>query len=161
MTTKRIEHDEKCKTCKGTGLYVGFAENDGAAVVCSNCKGTGCVHFVHEYEEFEGRTIKPDVDWVFQCNPGIGIGTGGEHQLRDFGGMSYDAWLEFELFPTLTEMRRFVCPAWWYQSVDYTKKPKWDKCQWGGTFSGCKYFDDKAACWELWDTEIGEKGEER
>lgn len=30
----------ECQACKGTGLYKGMAERDGAAVVCSHCHGT-------------------------------------------------------------------------------------------------------------------------
>lgn len=32
----------KCKPCDGTGLYVGFAEPKGTAVVCIRCGGSGC-----------------------------------------------------------------------------------------------------------------------
>ncbi len=31
----------ECASCDGTGLYVGFTEPPGSAVVCHYCKGTG------------------------------------------------------------------------------------------------------------------------
>lgn len=31
----------ECQSCSGTGLYRGFAEPKGTAVVCCSCKGTG------------------------------------------------------------------------------------------------------------------------
>jgi len=49
---KIFEVNEVCPSCKGTGLYIGMGERDGAAVVCHTCKGTGCHAFKHEYEEF-------------------------------------------------------------------------------------------------------------
>ena len=32
----------ECQGCGGTGLYCGFAEPKGTAVVCVVCSGTGC-----------------------------------------------------------------------------------------------------------------------
>ncbi|TFG98703.1 hypothetical protein E4H12_05240 [Candidatus Thorarchaeota archaeon] len=31
----------ECDSCNGTGLYVGFMEREGEAVVCISCGGTG------------------------------------------------------------------------------------------------------------------------
>ena len=58
---KVIEFDEKCKSCKGTGIYVGMAERDGAGIVCHTCKGTGCHHVKFEYEDFEGKIVRKDI----------------------------------------------------------------------------------------------------
>jgi len=145
---KIIEFDEKCNPCNGTGLYVGMGERDGYAVVCSNCKGTGCFHFKKTYEEFTVRGVRQEVSRVVEANPGIILG--GSH---DFGGMSYTDWLSGEKFVVGMENRKYTCPCWWYQSVDYKKKPKWDHCQLGGTFSSCKIFSAKRFCWERWDDE--------
>lgn len=145
----KVEFDEKCKVCKGTGLYQGMAERPPYAVVCHNCKGTGKFHFIHEYEEFEKRELRENVDTVLRCNPGIMVG-GHEH---NFGGITYDAWLNEEQFKPGTEMRDFTCPAWWYQSADYDKKPQWKECGWGGAFSHCQHFGNKTKCWERWDRE--------
>lgn len=152
-----IEFDEKCKPCKGTGLYVGLAENDGAAVVCYICKGTACHHVKYEYDDFEGKEIRPKVTRVFEINCGIGIGEGENKgvtfKLEDFGGMDYTDWLEDKPFPPKSEMRKFTCPCWWYQSVD-GKKPSWKECGYG-YFSDCEHFSTKEKCWERWDEEYG------
>jgi hypothetical protein len=148
-----IEIDEKCPDCKGTGLYIGLAERDGSAVVCHKCKGTGCFHYVHEYELFTEREERADVKMVVEVNPGICIGAGNDCKLTDFGGMSYSDWTEGKPFPKGSEMRQFTCPAWWYQLANYSKKPDWKECLLCGSFSSCRHFPDKAQCWERWDKE--------
>ena len=152
-----IEFDEKCKSCNGTGLYVGIGEHDGSAVVCRTCEGEGKHHFKHEYEDFNGREKRKDVERVFQANVGILIGKGkkGGYQLSDFGGMCYKDWLFGRPFEIGMEMRQFTCPCWWYQTADYKKKPDWEEC-WdslGRSFSQCPYFFKKEECWKRWDVE--------
>ena len=152
---KTIEFDEMCKSCSGTGLYIGIAERDGAAVVCRKCKGTGCFHFKHEYEPFtERRESESTIRQVYETNPGICIGTGenGEYRLGDFGGMPYQDWLDGKGFAIGMENRRSTCPAWWYQSANYNLKPSWEECNFG-MFSGCKHFSNKHQCWQRWDLE--------
>lgn len=155
----KIELDIVCTSCKGTGLYVGFAEHDGAAVVCRGCKGTGCHHYVMNYTLFVCREVRNDVKRVYRINPGIGIGEGKEKQykLEDFGGMPYEEWACGKLFPKGSENRSFVCPAWWYQSADSKKKPGWGKCLGGGfgAFSSCDHYSEKSICWAQWDREFG------
>lgn len=151
----KIEFDEKCKSCGGTGLYVGMAERDGVAVVCHTCKGTGKHHFVYEYEEFAGRIFNEDVKRVVKTNPGIGLGEiNGD--ITWVGGMTYEEWLEGNKFIVGMEMRQHTCPCWWYQSADYKNKPNWNECGWG-SFSSCKNFSNKQKCWERWDKEFGDK----
>ena len=154
-----IEYDCKCASCKGTGLYVGMAERNGAAVVCHTCDGAGRRHVVIEYEDPEPLERKAAVSRVFETNPGIVIGNGkeGEYQLSDFGGMPYDDWFNGKAFPAKSENRRFTCPRWWYQSADYKKAPEWDECycSLGSTFSSCTYFKTKERCWARWDAENG------
>lgn len=151
---KKIEFFEKCKSCGGTGLYVGFGEANGAAVVCECCEGTGKFHFIHEYEEFETRVERKEIKRVFETNPGIGIGSNDKDIfLEDFGGMPYEEWKKTGKFPPKSEMRMYVCPAWWYQGVDYDKIPQWDECISCGTFSNCKMFKNKQKCWEKFDSE--------
>lgn len=144
----KIEFDEQCPECKGTGIYVGMAEHNGYGVVCRHCEGTGKYHFVHNYENFEGLKQIDGVRIVLQSNPGICVG--GD---LDFGGMSYTNWYNGKQFEKGSEMRKFTCPAWWFQSTDYDKKPKWDECGWG-MFSNCKHFADKDQCWARYDREF-------
>lgn len=159
---KTIEFDQECQSCGGTGLYIGMAERDGAAVVCCECDGTGMEHFKHTFNEFVGRKepTKP-VRQVYQTNPGITIGEGGskEFKLSDFGGMSYSEWEKGSPFKVGMENRAFTCPAWWYQKADYKKKPGWDECNasLGRSFSGCPSFQNRSKCWERWDKEFGGK----
>jgi hypothetical protein len=148
-----IEFDEECKSCAGTGLYIGIAERDGSAVVCHNCKGTGCHHYKYEYAEFRGRKVAGRVKRVYEVNPGICIGTGNGLKHEDFGGIPFGEWQAGGKFGPGTENRRFTCPAWWYQLADYSKKPGWHECLCCGSFDRCEHFPTKDACWERWDKE--------
>jgi len=150
---KLIEFDAVCTSCKGSGVFVGLAERDGISVICTECTGTGCVSHRIEYEPFRNRRTRTDVTRVLRSNPGICCGTNNSLKLTDFGGMPYDDWLNGEPFPPKSEMRVHSCPAWWFQCVDYSKKPRWAECLVGGFFSACKHFADKAGCWGRWDKE--------
>lgn len=150
----RIELKQKCIPCGGTGLYSGMGESEGCAVVCSSCKGTGCQDFVHEYEDFEGLVEREDVKRVYQTNPGIKIGEGNGYRLEDFGGIPYENWKAGKPFRLGTENRKFTCPAWWYQSADYKKKPRWKECIGIGSFSSCPYFGNMEECWRRFDKEL-------
>jgi len=156
MSKITIEHDEVCPSCKGTGLYVGMGERNGAAVVCHKCNGTGCYRYVHTFEPFEKRRKREKVKRVYETNPGICIGEGRECRLEDFGGMPFEKWLEGKPFPKRSENRKYTCPAWWYQSADYDKKPRWDECIGCGSFSRCGSFSKKEKCWEKFDKMGGE-----
>jgi hypothetical protein len=158
---KKIEFDEVCIACSGTGLYVGMGERDGAAVVCHDCKGTGCFHYVHEYEEFIERANKKGIKRVYQTNPGYCIGENERENVHliDFGGMPYFEWKDGNKFDDTMQMRKHTCPGWWYQTIDYDKKPDWAECfsNLGATFSKCKYFAEKEDCWAQSDIEQGKK----
>jgi hypothetical protein len=151
-----IELNEKCPSCKGTGLYVGMGERDGAAVVCNKCRGTGCFKYKHAYEDFLGRVHNPDVKRVYRANPGICIGEGKTCKLADFGGIPYKEWVSGVPFTPGTEDRAHTCPSWFYQSADYKLKPEWDECfsALGYTFSRCPHFATKELCWKRWDAEF-------
>jgi len=149
---KEFKIKEKCPACKGTGIYIGMGERDGIGIVCYKCEGTGCFEFVHEYEDFEKRA-KSKAIHVLQTNPGISVGVGNGYKLTDFGGMSYNDWVKGKPFPKGSEMRMSVCPAWWYQSVNYKLKPNWDDCIGLGSFSSCRHFPNKEKCWKRFDNE--------
>ncbi|GAI09490.1 unnamed protein product [marine sediment metagenome] len=153
----KIKYDCECEDCKGTGIYRGIGEGGGFGVVCHSCGGTGEQYPVITYRDFEGRQTIPELKRVLQTNPGIGAGVNEERglTLESFGGMPYEDWLQGKPFPPGSEMRGFTCPAWWYQSADYNKKPKWDECVISGTFSSCEHFPCKERCWEKWDKEFG------
>ena len=155
----KIEYVKKCKSCNGTGIYKGFGEQGGFGVVCHTCNGTGKVYVKIEYEEFIKRDSIKGIHTVLQSNPGIGVGINKKLGLdkNSFGGVDYKTWKETGEFPKGSEMRKFSCPAWWYQSVDYDKKPNWStgdiQCQGFGTFSQCRNFKRKDECWKKFDEE--------
>lgn len=101
MTLTRMDsanakyHEVKCQCpdCNGTGLYVGFAEPKGTAVVCLRCNGKGWIYL--SYAEFTGRKRKSGVKKVC-ISSGNFLATGvGPKQGTE---MSYD---EFEkAFPS-------------------------------------------------------------
>ena len=150
----KIDIYEKCRACDGTGIYVGIGERNGCGVVCSQCEGTGKHRFIHEYEDFSGRVDRNGITHVLEYNPGIIVGEiPGEISLSDFGGMDYADWKDGKPFPPKSEMRKFTCPAWWYQTADYKKKPSWPECACCGPFSRCSKFSEKSECWEKFDRE--------
>jgi hypothetical protein len=149
---KVIEFDEECPYCNGTGLYVGECERDGVATVCNICNGTGVHHYIHKYNDFTGKKLKKNVNRVIQASCGIICGN-IDGSTEWCGGMTYEDWLSDKPFKIGMEMRKHTCPAWYYQSVDYGKKPDWKECSSFGSFSGCKCFKDKIWCWARWDKE--------
>ena len=77
----------ECSACGATGLYCGFAEPKGTAVVCLVCGGTGWVDL--KYTPFEKRKGRKDVQWVSRSRGSLivtGVGPAGRQ-------VSYD---EFE-----------------------------------------------------------------
>jgi len=158
MAQHKIEFDCECESCKGTGLYVGLCEKDGFSVICHTCNGTGKIHQTIQYKDFTKRHFRKGVIQVVQASCGICMGLGktddGKNLNYDsFGGIRYAEWLKGKNFPNKSEMREFTCPAWFYQSVEYSKKPDWNRCRGFGGFSGCQHFPEKKLCWERWDTE--------
>jgi hypothetical protein len=153
MAKHTFETDAKCSSCAGTGVYVGVAERDGFAVVCHTCKGSGKMKIHIEWEEFTGRLHHHGVSRVLEVNPGICAGINPKMGLteKSFGGMPYSDWKQDKPFPPKSEMRGFTCPAWWYQTADYHKKPNWPECIGIGSFSSCQHFKDKAKCWKKFD----------
>ena len=74
MTNKTIKCE--CDSCRGTGLYQGFAEGKGEAVICLACGGQGWTTFT--YTEFEGRKKKRGVTSIRHSRGGfIATGVGG------------------------------------------------------------------------------------
>lgn len=80
-----------CKECKGTGLYVGFAEHKGSAVVCYHCKGAGAVEFKAP-PEFSGRKRRAGITSVSRPGSGWNLVPG-----RDLGAVTYEEFLAGKL----------------------------------------------------------------
>lgn len=56
------EIEVECPSCGGTGLYCGFAEPKGIAVICLHCNGTG--KSTLSYFPFIGRKPKKGIRTV-------------------------------------------------------------------------------------------------
>lgn len=152
---KEIRIEEKCPHCKGTGVYSGMGESKNCGVICHKCKGSGCLLFIHKYEDFEKREVHPEIKHIYETNPGIKVGDGGGFSFEDFGGMPYSDWLKGESFKRGMENRKFTCPAWWNQSCG-SKKPDWCYKDYNfcfGSFSSCPQFKNKESCWKRYDKE--------
>lgn len=52
----------RCADCDGTGLYSGFCEGAGHAVICLGCGGTGCAKL--QYIPFTRRRPRRDIKTV-------------------------------------------------------------------------------------------------
>lgn len=137
-----------CQSCDGTGLYVGMAERDGAAIVCHSCKGEGKQTLDYTFKPFRKRKERKGIKRVLKTNPGIMVGA-LKGSLDRFGGMDYSDWQKGKPFPKGSEMREYTCPRWWAQSTGEGRNFDND-CGWG-TFSSCKHFATKEKCWEKWD----------
>lgn len=75
MPTIKVE----CDSCRGTGVYSGFAEPEGVAVVCLGCKGTGESSVT--YREFTGRKRRRGIREVRRSGGSFiatGVGPRGE-----------------------------------------------------------------------------------
>ena len=96
----------ECRVCGASGLYAGFGEVEGAAVVCRTCRGTGAEEIA--VTPFTERRPKESVTRVYAANPGIVIAP------RLGGGISYDEWKvdASGLAAAGTEVREHTCPAW-------------------------------------------------
>jgi hypothetical protein len=69
----------QCGSCGGTGLYCGFAEPKGTAVICLVCEGKGWRPVAGT--EFTGRKKRPNITKISQSRGTIiflGVGAVGE-----------------------------------------------------------------------------------
>ena len=155
MSHHVIEYDEACPECGASGLYVGMAEREGAAIVCHCCDGTGKHSVMIEYDDFTGRRERRGITRVLETNPGFTI----SGKRPGFGGLPYAEWLAGQPFPPGSEMREHTCPAWWSQCVNDDRKPEWPECIKSGPFRDCRHFPGKAHCWARWDQEQAAKRE--
>lgn len=143
----RIEWEQECKSCKGTGIYVGMAEREGAGVVCNTCEGTGCQKRSEVFTPFRRRVIRADVEQVYATSSGIVLAPDMVP-----GGVPYHEWLNNPEAPFERgkEIRQHVCPSWWSQSIGKGAL-SWPECIKGGSFNKCPAFSTKELCWKQFD----------
>lgn len=157
MENKTISLKIECPACQGTGLYIGMAERNGAAIVCHQCKGSGCYHYQYSYKLFTKRKIRNDVKRVF------GNSCGYIHSAEDVvadgktikfskGGASYQEWLNGKEPEPLKEL---YCPLQWSGQRWHSPLHCKDNF-WGGYISECPKRCDMAKCWELYEKENAE-----
>ena len=146
-----IEGECECPKCKGTGLYKGFGEQDGARVICYRCDGTGKIKISARYAKFKGRKKDDGCTRVYTQGMGYGItdrDTIINGRLFPFSkyGCSYKDWLK----GTKPIPIKFLgCPR-----QEEGHGLKFDHCTEhykGGLIKSCFMYPNKAKCWEIFD----------
>jgi hypothetical protein len=159
----KIKLKIECKSCKGTGIYVGMGERDGAGVICRTCRGTGCQDYSFEYTPFKRRHKREDIKRVFIQGYGYCIGTkpitldNGVYVDFSKEGVSYKEFLAGNMPKHIKHM---ACPMLANQSACHNIKGFVDQCErlnggWISLISECKC-KDKRSCWDRF-----EKGEQK
>lgn len=155
---KEINLKIECKSCGGTGIYVGMGERDGASVICHTCNGTGCQDYYFTYTEFKERKKTDKVKRVFLDGYGYVLCT---HPITldngvfvDFSkeGVSYDEFVNGKMPKHIKQM---ACPMRADQSACHDIKGFVDKCNelnggWIGYIPSCKC-ENKNECWDRFD----------
>lgn len=106
---KFVEVDVECSSCGGTGVYVGFAEKDGIAVVCSTCSGAG--HYIKKNLLWSGvRRIRDKVTMVVYQNVGVVLEPGIDpHEI------TYEEFLAGKMPQVSTKEEVYISAAVWKQ----------------------------------------------
>ncbi len=148
--------DIECKSCGGTGLYVGMAERDGAAVICSTCNGTGKQEL--SYTPFTKRKERTDIVRVYSTGGGYvitpkDIVVDGKDFPFSTAGCTYKEWLNGVTPKPITFLG---CPMRMMQWECHQKKgfiAKCEKLNDGYIFviSACKHQHKKAECWKRFE----------
>lgn len=151
----------RCKSCSGTGVYVGLAERDGAAVVCHICKGTGKQKYVFSYEPFTARMERDDVKRVYKDSYGYCIAPRkidfdkiGEVDLSK-EGVSYEEFFNENKMPK--HIRKIGCPMVCDQGTCHDLKTFTKECNkiglgYGSTLKECKNYHNRSECWMRFDS---------
>jgi hypothetical protein len=151
----------QCSSCGGTGLYKGMAEKDGSAVVCYTCKGTGCEDINISYTPFSKKKTIRRVKRVFRDSCGymhapddVTTKEGITIKFSE-GGCTYKEWLNGE---SPKPVKDLYCPYLWTRQGLQSKdvgglyKDRCNKCGLLGSYiSDCKFWGDKATCWEIYE----------
>jgi hypothetical protein len=153
-----LEGDCQCGSCGGTGLYVGMAERDAAAVICTDCEGTGKIHIKETFNEFTERKKKNGVKRVYETSGGYGITskdiTTPEGLTIHFSkfGVDYKDWLKGQKPLPIEELH---CPyqhtSQDLQNHDVNNLYK-NRCikKLGGYIPDCKFRKEMDKCWDIY-----------
>ena len=158
---KTIKKEIECSSCKGTGIYVGMGEKDGAAVICHDCKGTGKYLYIFSYNDFAGRKKKADIKRVYLSSLGYCI-TPEDNSYDGIGmiemskeGISYEEFLEGKM---PKHIKKMACPMSADQGACHDIKGFDDECKklndnhYISHILSCKC-KDKMACWDRFEKE--------
>lgn len=139
----------ECKQCDGTGLYVGMAERDGAAVVCYRCKGTGKDHI--EFVPFVSR-LEPKKP-VKRVHVSRGYVLSPNHADCD-GGVPYDQWKPGKVIPA---DERLYCPMLYTHQEYCAFRDEHGSARpgIGQRISDCEMWKVKEACWVKFHADSG------
>lgn len=147
---KSIDLDIVCKSCGGTGFYVGMAERDGAAVVCTTCTGSGKQAYHFEYEPFDQRAPTPR--GIQRVHVSRGYVLSEQHPQCD-GGVPVG---EYEPGMTVPADENLYCP-YLYTGQQWCARPdpKWGSAPItaGRYISDCPHWAEKADCWTKFHAE--------
>lgn len=144
-----------CHACDATGLFVGLAERDGAAVPCVDCDGTGCR--IAYYDAFVKRKRISEITRVFPRSA-VKLAAGIE------GGTPYPVWWESGLRSDAYP-RSVACPmeffekdlSSWSSSASPMDAERWCflvqplSARWGSTCQKCPAHTEKDLCWQVFD----------
>jgi len=152
---KKIEMTIECPDCRGTGLYSGMGEGQGAAVICHKCKGTGAYFYSYSYKEFTERKKQKGIKRVYLAGGGYKIGLGkinftsiGEIDM-DKEGISYS---EFLAGKKPSHIKKLGCPMLLDQDACHNKEGFVKECNilnggWFSQITTCKKYQNKEKCW--------------
>lgn len=158
----------ECMACDATGLYIGFGEIDGAAVICSKCNGTGKVDF--EYQPFTKKRIRDDVVRVFKGS--FGFVHSASNVMQDDGfvlafasaGCTYEEWLNGAEPKPVKEL---YCPYYWTDQGLKNNEVNnlYRNCcsegfRRGDYIYNCKHFSKKQWCWATFEAKMPTEDEE-
>lgn len=148
----------ECPECKGTGVYVGFAERNGAAVVCTSCKGAG--RRTYRYEPFTCKKRRDGVKRVYHSN---GFCISSEDVETEDGtvihfskyGVDYEDWYNNNTEPRYIE--ELQCP---FQATGqrHAINNCRDRMFIGNKITECDMYCNKDTCWKLYHL-MAEKGD--
>ena len=156
-----VRGEAQCDDCKGTGLYVGMAERNGAAVECWKCRGSGYVSVNLKFAKFTGRKKRKGVVRVFDSAHGYGLSAedvmNKDGKLIRFSeaGCAYKDWLKGVKPVPIKDLH---CP-YQHTNQDLQLKDRHDlyktRCNnglsLGGRLADCKFRSAMATCWEIYD----------
>lgn len=153
----------ECDACHGTGLYQGFAERDGAFVVCYRCNGKGCIEIKEIFHKFFTRKIEKRCKRVYSKGCSIVITDKDiitpDKRYISFSkyGCSYEDWLKgAKPIPLKFADCPYLETNQALQSKDKNKLYK-NRCSKGTSIGEsiyeCKFFKDKEKCWEIYERE--------